>query len=149
MYAGLGDDFSIGVFALDGTLERIVRDATVDLALTRTEFDQHVDDYLARAALRGSVPPPGYEYELPIPDRKPPFSVFLLDDADNLWVSSFAEYDQQDPEAWKVFDVDGRLLGSVTMPEGFKLFAVSGGKVLGRRLTELDVEVVEVYPLLR
>jgi hypothetical protein len=148
LYAGLGDDFRIGIFALDGALKQIVSDETVDLALPRTEFDQHVDAYLARAARRGSEPPPGFRYTMPIPDRKPPFSRFLLDEDRNLWVSSFAEFDQ-DSDVWKVFSVEGQLLGSVAMPEQFRLFAVSGGKVLGRRLTELDVEIVEVYQLLK
>jgi hypothetical protein len=148
LYAGLGDDFSVGVFASDGALERIVRDATVDLVLRRSAFDRHVEDYLARAISRGATPPPGSRYDAPIPDRKPPFSRFLLDDDGNLWVSAWAEYDQ-DPVAWKVFGVDGRLLGSVAMPDRFLPFAVSGAKVLGRRRTELDVEVIEVYALTR
>jgi hypothetical protein len=148
LYAGLGDDYNIGVFASDGTLKKIVRDSTGDLTLLQSEFDQHLKDYLAYAASRGSVPPPGFKYTDPIPATKPPFSRFLLDEEGNLWVSPFAEY-YEVPREWKVFGVEGQLLGSVPMPERFLPLAVSGRKVLGRRLAELDVEIVEVYELLK
>ena len=148
LYAGLGEDFNIGVFPLDGALERIIRDATVDLSLTRAQFDRHVEEYVARAALRGSYPPPGWQYDMPIPDKRPPSEGFLVDDIGSLWVMPHTEDDDY-ARVWRVFDADGRLLGSVAMPERFTLFAVSGGRVLGRRRTDLDVEVVEVYPLVR
>jgi hypothetical protein len=149
LYAGLGEDFSIGVFGLDGSLRSIIRDATVDLSLTRAEFDQHAQDYIARAIARGDPgPPPGWTYDMPIPERRPPFSAFVFDDEGNLWVSPYAEFNDH-AKTWKVFDAEGRLLGSVAMPERFRPLAVTGGRVLGRRLNELDVEVVEVYELLR
>lgn len=149
LYAGLGDDFSIGVFGVDGSLRRVIRDSTVNLALSREEFDDHVDAYIARAKGRGDPgPPPGWTYDMPIPQRRPPFSAFLFDDEGNLWVSPYAEFNDW-AKAWKVFDLGGRLLGSVGMPERFRPLAVAEQKVLGVRTTELNVEVVEIYSLLK
>jgi hypothetical protein len=149
LYAGLGNDLSVGIFGLDGRLERIVRDSTANLALTRAEFDQHVAKVVARATSEGAGPPPGWKYDLPIPDTKPPFSAFLLDDTGNLWVAPFREDSFDDPQTWKVFDIEGQLLGSVAMPARFWPLAVSDTRILGRRLTEMDAELIEVYSLVK
>jgi hypothetical protein len=149
LYAGLGDDSRVGIFGLDGGLKRIVRDSTVSLVLTSEEFDQHVAKIVARATSQGAGPPPGWKYDMPIPETKPPFSAFLLDDTGNLWVAPFREDSWDDPEAWKVFDIEGRLMGTVKMPARFWPLAVADTRIAGRRLTDMDVEVFEVYSLVK
>ncbi len=65
-----------------------------------------------------------------------------------MWV---AEYQNpgKDLRDWVVFDPEGRLLGSVTMPERFTVYQIDARFVLGLRTDELGVERVELFELVK
>ena len=46
------------------------------------------------------------------------------------------------PPEWDVFDADGRFLGTVAFPVGFRLAAVAGGKFYGIEMDSLDLPSV-------
>jgi hypothetical protein len=82
----------------------------------------------------------------------------LVDNDRNLWVSdaSLDWYLAQGfsrvpagPVAWRVFDRDGRWLGSVTMPPRFRPMDIGSDYVLGLWRDADDVEHVRLYQLTR
>jgi len=46
---------------------------------------------------------------------------------------------------WTVFDREGRMLATVTVPGGFHLYDVRDDVIVGRMRDELDVEQVRTY----
>lgn len=83
--------------------------------------------------------------DVPLPERLPSFSHFVVDDLDRVWV---AEYEPDlSGTQWTVFAGDGTLLGSVTVPERFTPFEMNEGSLLGVFRDDFDVPFVRRYPL--
>jgi hypothetical protein len=81
-----------------------------------------------------------------IPEHLPVFERLLVDDESNLWVQHTAWPGYVQPE-WDVFDGEGRTLGTVRMPSGFRATHVGADFVLGVWKDEDDVEYVRMYGL--
>ena len=78
-----------------------------------------------------------------------PFSTWFRTDADgNLWVLSF-EPPGSPTRRWHVMASSGRWLGAVRMPPGFEPFDIGQDYILGWRLDERDVVLVEMYELIK
>ena len=89
-----------------------------------------------------------YEMNLPLPKFIPVARGMLSDPAGNLWIERF-RLPGEKIVLWDVVDARGRLLGTVTMPEGLQVFQVGTDFVLGRLRDSLDVEMVQLYRLQR
>ena len=69
------------------------------------------------------------------------------------WSSGQTEHSRRGPAAavrvrgWGLFDVDGRWLGSLSLPPRFRLTDVEEDRILGVWRDELDVERVREYQL--
>jgi hypothetical protein len=85
--------------------------------------------------------------DLPTPETKPAYDRFLPDPAGALWVAQYAA--RGEPTRWDVFDDQGRWMGPVTMPLGFRLLEIGADDVVGVVRDRLDVERVEVRAILR
>ncbi len=85
--------------------------------------------------------------DLPTPETKPAYDRFLPDPTGALWVAEYAA--RGEPARWDVFDVQGRWMGPVAMPGGFRLLEIGADDVVGVVRDHLDVERVEVRALLR
>ena len=84
---------------------------------------------------------------IPWPDTRPAYGRFLPDPTGALWVADYTA--RGEPGRWQVFDDQGRWMGAVQMPPGFRLLEVGLEHVGGVVKDELDVERVEVRPLRR
>ncbi len=88
-------------------------------------------------------------------DTLPAFSTFLVTTDGRLWVQAYLEPQNLGPDnwggtgtnEWSVFDRDGRWLGTVVTPTGFRVHEVGADYVLGVWTDELDVQYVRVYEL--
>lgn len=80
---------------------------------------------------------------LAFPEHKPFFTGLQMDPDGNAWVQRGSSTDEETP--WDVFDAEGRLLGTVTMPAGLRVTQVGTDFVLGVWKDELDVEHVRMY----
>jgi hypothetical protein len=85
--------------------------------------------------------------DLPTPEMKPAYDRFLPDPTGALWVAEYAA--RGEPTRWDVFDDQGRWMGPVMVPLGFRLLEIGVDEVVGVVRDHLDVERVEVRAVLR
>lgn len=82
----------------------------------------------------------------------PTFAGIQVDPDGYLWVREYAfdpSSDDEAPSEWSVFDPDGNLVASVTVPAGRGILSVGRNHIVGRRTDDLSVEYVELYGLER
>jgi hypothetical protein len=84
--------------------------------------------------------------EIPHPSTMPSYEAVFLDDAGNLWVHDF-QPTPPTPPLWTVFDPEGRMLGSVALPDRFRPTQIGSDFVLGVWSDDLDVQHVRMYRL--
>jgi hypothetical protein len=82
------------------------------------------------------------------PPTRPAYGEFLVGPEGGLWVAAY-EAAGGTPRDWYVFSSAGRWLGTVRMPDRFRLQQVGDGWVLGVARDEDDVEYVRLHPLRR
>lgn len=98
--------------------------------------------------------------DIHVPDFKPTFWEMLVDDRGNLWVQEYPFWFggwgwgreiRKDAASvqWRVFNPDGRLLGTVAVPADVDVLAVSGGRMLTLWKDEVDLPYVRIYKLMR
>ena len=77
-----------------------------------------------------------------------PTQAIQADAAKNLWV---VDHNRPgvDQNSWTVFDPDGGLFGSITLPGGFWPSDIGSDYILGRWTDSLDVTHVLLYDLIK
>lgn len=137
----------IGVYDPDGTRRRLIRLPDEDLLIDEQAYAELAEVRIA------AVPEPArpgmrmvFE-EMPRPDRRAPFTTFLTDSEGHLWVRDFSYA----PEShdWQVLDPDGALLGTVTVPDGFRPTQILDDRMAGVYTDEFDVQYARLYKLER
>lgn len=149
MAAPLGEGHQLARWSVDGTLQRLVRLAGVERAVTPADLDAHiarltsgVDDAQRRQSLEQGM------RALSLPERMPAVGRLLIDAHDRLWAMDFLA-PADSTATWRVFDADGRYLGAVAMPRTFTVHEVGPDWVLGVFRDEDDLEQVRVYGIER
>lgn len=148
LYMGLSRRREIGVMGYDGVLREIWRDLSFDPTLSEEAVKEAEDALMERAGMggdRGVRPPTG---RWPAASAVPPYSRVLVDPEGFLWMAEF-DGRSEDARTWIVFDPEGRLLGNVRVPEGFRILSVGEDEVLGRAVDEHGVEALWVLRLER
>lgn len=148
--------YELRAFAVDGSLERIVRRGHVPRSPTPAEVQEYIDGQLAwTSTMPGSQPERwrrAYE-AVPVAEHFPAFKSIMSDAVDHLWVEEYDSVDPQGeyegPRLWTVFDPQGRMLGLFETPEGLWIDEVGEDYILGTSRDELNVEYVEVWGLER
>jgi hypothetical protein len=143
--------FEVAIYAADGTLKKLVRRTHTpepisreDLALWQAEVESK------RRPVSASLPDlfrqPITDFELP--ETKAVYGDIQVDRAENIWVSEYT-FAQRQPTSWSVFSPDGIWLGELTAPDRFRILDIGADYVLGVYRDELDVEYLQLYPLVR
>jgi hypothetical protein len=83
---------------------------------------------------------------MPVPATMPPYDEIEMDAAGNLWVREYA-WQSGVERRWTVFDAEGRMLGDVTTPAGFRVTQIGAAFVLGVFEDEFEVQHVRLYAL--
>lgn len=152
------DRFEFHRFAPDGTLRQIIR---VDRGATDVsgrvvgeyedtrliayaesrdtldpQFDARRDDYLDR--LR----------EDPVAPVLPTYSTFMVDRCGAIWARRYTHLAGGPSRTWEVFDVTGRWLGGVQLPERFTPESFGCDEIVGVWRDEWDVPHVRGFKIL-
>ena len=77
----------------------------------------------------------------------PPVVGLAVDDRDRIWVGLRGQPGDENWE-WAAFTRDGRHVGSVRLPSGFRVQVATSDKLLGVASDELDVPQLRVYRVL-
>jgi hypothetical protein len=146
VYVGDQERFEIRLYSRSGALKRIVRLLDVDLRVTQQDIERAVAARVAgepperRSALRAHLE------AMDIPATRPAYSRLLVDSEGDLWVSDYSSFPVE-PTGWRVFDPEGHLLGSTSMPDRFHVHQIGQNWVVGVWRDELGVEYVRLYGL--
>lgn len=146
-----GERYEVRLHGPNGVLRRIVRRRTPRIATTPEMTDRAVEAFLERfadtdvsaatlASLRDRL-----EVAPFLPQVQ---GVHLAEPDGELWVEvptpdRAGKVDE--PGAYEVFGADGRFLGRVEAPAGFRLEGVRDGRAFGVWTDELGVEYARVY----
>ena len=140
-------------FAGDGALAWIIRRDHSQRAPTAAEVSAYIDAEMDRnswatgseaAALRRRFE------AVPVADHLPAFASIMTDALGHLWVEEYEPpADPRPTRGWTVFDPDGQVLGFVETPKDLSIHEVGEDYILGGARSDLDVEMVQVWPLQR
>lgn len=138
------DSYEMGVYALDGSLTRLIRKQHSSLRVTSADIETYRETRLsdAREFWAGLFP------HITFPETMPAYRRVMLDREGNIWVEEYRRPSDDVPR-WTVFTPAGRLLGTLTTPTGLWIYDIGDGYVLGRWRDELDVEHVRLYEIVK
>jgi len=147
LLVGSNDSWQIEEYLPDGTLTRVIRRRVEPRRLTRAVADSAIAAVLEDASSEEGRRRMQEAYEaMPSPETMPFYLSAKVDDAGNLWVQEFGPARNAAVD-WSVFDPEGRYLGTVTVPDRFRVEHIGDDFVLGVGRDEMDVERVEMYAL--
>lgn len=142
------DRYELNGYADDGRLVRIVRREHVPRV-------PRAEDILVNPRLRDELRIPMEAEMLRVPQSKleesfPAFAEIMSDAAGYLWVREYEPPKEAGPApVWTVFGPEGRVLGFVETPAGLEIYEIGEDYLLGHAEGELDVEMIQVWPLVR
>lgn len=167
MVGGVSTDYRIDLLRHGEPVVQIER-ARQPVPVSDAEKDERVDQI--EQNLRRNYP--GWRWNGPaVPDTKPPFTGILVDDNGRIWVQlsqpgvEFRTEEEareearrterpqlryREPVIFDVFETDGRYLGAVHMPDGFRTFpapVIHGDVMWAVVFDELDVPRVIRYAI--
>lgn len=149
IYVAPNDTYEIRIHARDGSLESIVRKQHEQLDVTDADVEA-----LKEQQLSGNMPQGmrdamvGILDDTPIRETMPAFDSVMVDRVGNLWVEEYRRPGDTLPR-WTVFNRDGELLGTLSLPDGFVIYDVGDDYVLGKWSDEMDIEHVQLYGLIK
>lgn len=142
-------EYSIEVWSPDGRLERIVRRTDGRRVPTADEVDR-AEESLRERARGDDALANRFVAEVPVPDSLYAVSSLAYSEAGELLVGrSHWIGDMPRTQRFDVFDAEGRWLGEIELPGGFRVHEVGDDYILGVRQDELGVPWVEMFGLTR
>lgn len=155
---GVNDHYGIGVYSLDGELERIIR-KPFERKPVADRDRQAVIEFLERTWTDAGVPPEALAQlrtMVHFGDVFPAFASIASGPVGTIWVQHIqaaSELSEDELESynliedagardWDVFDAEGRLLGVISMPPRFAPRVFRGDKIYGVWRDDLDVQYV-------
>lgn len=146
-WIGNSDSYEIVRHAADGTPTLAVRRAAPSRAVSAEALTRQIEDrtsWITDDARRSEQV--RALRAMPLPNAVPAFSDLKSSTDGFLWVREY-DVEADAPPAWSVFEPEGRLLGTVTTPPGFRVHEIGPDYVLGVWRDDLDVPFVRVYAL--
>jgi hypothetical protein len=151
---GSADRYELARYTADGRLVRLVRRPMEPIPVTQDDAEAQKANEL-EVSLASA--PPGAEAALrrmneerwtdpTLPPTFPAYADLRVDPTGRLWVQETTRPADPTPR-WSAFDADGRLLGTISMPESFRALEFGRDYVLGVQRDENDVEQVRLYML--
>ena len=153
VYVGTTDTYEIRAFSPAGELQRLIRRDVPGRPVTKAdqeEFTARLRDLPGGNAMMNPVMEQFRKAmsEAEYPETMPAYSNLLVDADGNLWVADHPGAKTM-PTPWAVFTPEGRLLGTVTMPEGFQVREIGSDYVLGQKADDTEIEHIVLYQLIK
>lgn len=154
IYTGASDHMQVEELSPMGDTLRIFRIPDFPLTLTPEQVEAERQARLNFQLPSGveSLPPPYVEAveAMPSPATRPAYTDLLVDATGAVWLRPLRIVGETEgPEHWLVLDADGTWLGSVEIPERFRLMDIGVDEVLGVWTDGLDVAHPQVRRLRR
>ena len=138
-----------------GDTVRILRIPDFPLALTAEQVEAERDARLDIPLPPGATSLPPFFVQaiedMPSPTTRPAYAAMLVDPTSAVWLRPFRGTSEEDggPEHWLVLGSDGAWLGSVEIPDGFRVMEIGVDEILGVWTDEMDVQRPQVLRLRR
>ena len=155
---GVNDQYRLGIYGADGTLERVILKASEPRPVTDGDQQVMIDGFVK---LWKSVGLSGPQLEqareaIGFADFYPAYALVRAGPAGSIWVQhlqtpaeltpeELASFDPQSgfgSSTWDVFDAAGRFLGSLEMPHRFQPVRFRDDRIYGIWRDDLDVQYV-------
>ena len=148
---GAGNSYQIEHRTADGRVDRIVRRALGPIAVTPAVVAAAKAEALERP-ISGPVEMQEMVRQMTesrwdnatMPAAMPAHGALHTDPSGRLWVEETTEPGVR-AARWTAFDADGRMLGTITMPERFRALEFGTDHVIGVAMDENEVERVELF----
>jgi len=145
---GSSDAMQLEELDPSGNLVRILRIPGYPLELSDARIAAERDLVLGRLTPGNPLRAP-FE-AAPVSDTRPAFTDILVDPSGAVWLELHrGETERDQPEKWLVLDADGTWLGTVEMPDRFRVAEIAMDAVLGVREDALDIQHPQLLRLTR
>ena len=147
IYVGNAEFMEVEERTRDGELIRILRIPNYPLTLSASVLKAEREPYLG-----GTSPPLVREAaeNTPASGTRPAYSKIIVDPSGVLWLRQHrGESEAAEPERWLVLAADGTWLGTVEVPDRFRIVDIELDAVLGVWSDEFDVQHPQVRSLER
>jgi hypothetical protein len=148
-FYGSQDSYEIQVWNQRGTLTRLIRRDQAPQVVT----DAHVAALMETMAEEADDTDRAREFrrmfrEALIPEFHPAYGDIYADALGFLWVEEY-RHPGDETRLTTIFDLEGRMVGSVIIPDGLRIFEMGDDYILGRYADDLGVEYLRLYGLTR
>lgn len=152
IFVGSSDHMQIEELNASGDTVRILRIPDYPLALTAEQVRAERNARLGLPLQPGASPRPPFIVDaledMPSPETRPAYADMRVDPTGAIWLRPFRGMSEgSGPEPWLVLGPDGNWLGSVEIPENFRVTDIGLDEILGVWEDELDVQHPQVRRL--
>ncbi|MCY4399713.1 MAG: hypothetical protein OXE96_10295 [Gemmatimonadetes bacterium] len=154
IFLGSSDHMQVEEINARGDTLRVLRipDFPLSLSAEQVEAERNARFDIPLPQGVTSLPPPFVAAieGMPSPERRPAYANMLVDPMGAVWLLPHRGFSEEGgPEDWQVLGPNGNWLGSVEIPEGFRVTELGTDEVLGVWTDELDVQHPQVLRLSR
>lgn len=154
IYSGASDHLQVEELDSGGDTVRILRIPDFPLSLTAQQVEAERQARLDIPLPQGVTSRPPHIVEalenMPSPTTRPAYRSMRVDATGAIWLRPFLGFSEEGgPEHWLVLGPDGAWLGSVEIPEDFRIMDIGIDEILGVWIDELDVQHPQVRRLSR
>ena len=144
------DSYEYRVYTQEGVLRSIVRLDQENRLVTAEDIEYQLETRVNRIENEQARRRVAAMYdEMPIPKTMPAFGGIKSDRLGNVWIGEYRSRRSGYTRDQTVFAVDGRLLGTVALPDRFAPADIDDRYVVGTWYDDLNVIHVRVYELIK
>lgn len=143
---GDGKTFEILEYSANGRLRRIIR-RDVDLRVTEVDKARYREGELTGKQGEARVAAELRLSTTVFPKTIPAFQRIVVDPSGRIWAQDQLRANHV-PLKWTVFDPNGKMLGVVEVPVGFRVFEVGTDYILGRLRDAKNQAHIQMYTLI-
>lgn len=148
VFVGSGERFEVEVRELDGSLQSLLRGPPIPLEVTDSVKAEILQARLAEGSVERHAEIRNDHAEWEWPQSLPAYTALQVDSEGIVWLRAYSA-DPSSPEIWSLIDPEHGYLGDLALQPRQELLEAGRDYILVLTRSELDVERVEKYELLR